>query len=157
MPQIRNRIFNRRSDNNMMSRATAICIHENKSQWSVAEDLIIRHITLISYIKKLKASELGGPPSECGWRPHIRIFDSSQELMLSNYLKNYADMYFGLSSKNVRKLVFEFAIKLNLKVPAYWHKNESTSVDWSYNFLKRNPTLSIRQPEAYQDRWILTQ
>lgn len=53
-----------------------------------------------------------------------------------------------LATKDVRKLAYEFALKLNLKLPPYWTKHELAGADWFSNFLKRNNTLSIRQPEA---------
>jgi len=131
-----------------MKKAADICIKECKSIRSVAKDFDICHVNLTRYIIKLKAMELGGSPPKCGYRPHTRIFDSCQETMLSNYLKNCADMYFGLSSNDVRQLAYEFAIKLKKKVPTYWTENRSAGVDWFKNFLKRNSTLSIRQPES---------
>lgn len=33
-------------------------------------------------------------------------------------------------------------------MPAYWTENEFAGIDWFVNFMKRNSTLSIRQPEA---------
>lgn len=68
--------------------------------------------------------------------------------MLTNYLKKCADMYFGLSPKDVKKLAYEFAIKLDLKIPPSWTKYEFAGDDWFSSFLKRNNTLSIRKPEA---------
>ncbi|XP_008188257.1 uncharacterized protein LOC100160950 [Acyrthosiphon pisum] len=131
-----------------MKQAAEICIKESKSIRSVAKDFDICHVSLTRFIIKLKAMKLGGSPPKCGYRPHTRIFDSCQETMLSNYLKNCADMYFGLSSKDVRQLAHEFGIKLNIKIPTYWTENRSAGVDWFKNFLKRNSTLSIRQPES---------
>jgi len=37
---------------------------------------------------------------------------------------------------------------LKIKVPTYWTENKSAGVDWFKNFLKRNSTLSICQPES---------
>ncbi|KAL4134942.1 hypothetical protein QTP88_006622 [Uroleucon formosanum] len=148
MPRVRKRTSNRGTDIEVMKQAAQYCINESKSIRSVAKDFDICHVSLTRYITKLKAMKLGGSPPKCGYRPHTRIFDSCQETMLSNYLKNCADMYFGLSSKDVRQLAYEFAIKLNIKVPTYWIENRSAGVDWFKNFLKRNPTLSIRRPES---------
>lgn len=148
MARIRKRTTNRGTDSAVMKRAADICINENKSIRSVAADFEICHISLNRYINKLKSMKLGGSPPKCGYRPHTRIFDQSQETILTNYLKNCAGMYFGLSIKDVRKLAFEFADKLSLKVPLQWTENKSAGVDWFSNFLKRNPTLSIRKPEA---------
>ncbi|KAF0694705.1 DDE-1 domain-containing protein, partial [Aphis craccivora] len=39
-------------------------------------------------------------------------------------------------------------ISKDIKVPTYWTENKSAGVDWFKNFLKRNSTLSICQPES---------
>jgi len=57
-------------------------------------------------------------------------------------------MYFGLSPKEVRKLAFEYAVKLELKIPKNWTQNKEAGVDWFSEFLKRNSSISIRRPEA---------
>lgn len=49
----------------------------------------------------------------------------------------------------VRKLAYECALKFNIeKIPPSWHKHKKAGKDWFTNFLKRNPSLSIRTPEA---------
>ncbi|KAE9521318.1 hypothetical protein AGLY_018287 [Aphis glycines] len=148
MPRTRERTSNRGNDPDLMRRAADMCINEGKSERSVAGNLGICHVSLNRYIKKVRATEFSGSPTKCGYRPHTRIFDVDQETILAIYLKNYADMYFGLSTKDVRKLAFEFAKKMNLKMPVYWTENKFAGIDWFVNFLKRNPTLSIHQPEA---------
>lgn len=79
-----------------MKRAADICINENKSERSIAAKFGICHVSLNRFIKKLKTHhDSGGPPPECGYHPHTQIFNILQESMLSQYLKNCADMYFG--------------------------------------------------------------
>lgn len=149
MPRIRKRKTNRGTDNEVMNRAADMCLMEGKSERAVAKYFNICHVSLNRFIKNLKIHQSGcGPEPKCGYKPHTRVFDNCQEIQLTNYLKNCADMYFGLSSKDVRKLAFEYALKLKLKIPPYWVNNEFAGVDWFANFLKRNPTLSIRQPES---------
>lgn len=131
-----------------MLKAALLCLDENMSQRSVAEDLNICHVSLNRYIKKFKLHRETGCPITFGYQPHNKIFNDFQEKQLADYIKNSADMYFGLNPKNVRKLAFEFAIKLNLKVLKNWTNNEEASSDWFTDFLKRNPSLSIRRPEA---------
>ncbi|XP_025415797.1 uncharacterized protein LOC112687364 [Sipha flava] len=57
-------------------------------------------------------------------------------------------MYFGLTPNDVRKLAFQYAVKLNLKILPYQTENNCASIDWFSNFFKRNPTLSIRKLKA---------
>jgi len=65
-------------------------------------------------------------------------------------------MYFGLSTKDVRKLAYEFALKLNLKIPTNWTKNELAGADWFSNFLIRNNTYIYiydnQRQLVYQER-----
>lgn len=149
MPRIRLRTTNIGIDIEDMKRAAEICMNESKSVRLVAKQFDMCHVSLNRYIKKFKAQrDSGDPLPECGYRPHNRIFNNLQETMLTNYLKNCADMYFGLSTKDVKKLAYEFALKLYIKIPPNWTKLELAGDDWFSSFLKRNNTLSIRKPEA---------
>nr|CAH7762599.1 unnamed protein product [Callosobruchus chinensis] len=59
-------------------------------------------------------------------------------------------MYFGLpSGEVVRKLAYECAVKFTLRnIPPTWHNNREAGADWFTAFIKRNPILSIRTPQA---------
>jgi hypothetical protein len=70
------------------------------------------------------------------------------ENALTAYIKKASDIYCGLSPKEVRKFAFQYAVALKLKVPQKWSELESAVADWFTGFLKRNPSLSIRTPEA---------
>lgn len=63
------------------------------------------------------------------------------------YLLKSSDLYFGLCSKNVRRLAYQFAQKLKIAFPL-WEVNETAGEEWFRSFMKRNPTLAIRKPEA---------
>uniref|UniRef100_A0A2S2NP39 Jerky-like n=1 Tax=Schizaphis graminum TaxID=13262 RepID=A0A2S2NP39_SCHGA len=150
MPRTRKRITNRGTmADSEMRKAADICLQENQSIRSVAASFNICHVSLSRYIKKLKLHQNGrGDKPVFGYRAHNKVFNQFQENQLSEYIKNSADMYFGLSPTAIRKLAFDFSLKLNLKVPKNWTDNEHAGIDWFTAFLKRNPTLSIRQPEA---------
>ncbi|CAK9297939.1 unnamed protein product [Gordionus sp. m RMFG-2023] len=57
-------------------------------------------------------------------------------------------MYNGLCPKKARKLAYQLSCKYNLKVPNSWQNNKSAGEDWLVAFLKRNPSISLRSPEA---------
>lgn len=82
-----------------------------------------------------------------GYRAHNKVFYKFQENQLADCIKNSAGMYFELSPTAIRKLAFDFSLKLYLKVPKNWIDNEHAGSDWFSTFLKRNSTLSIRQPK----------
>lgn len=76
------------------------------------------------------------------------MFTLEQEFLLSEYLKTAADVYFGLSSKEVRKFAYQYAKANLIKIPESWKENEMAGPDWFYYFMKRHPSLSLRTPEA---------
>jgi len=132
-----------------MKTAALLCLDEHMSERSVATSLNICHVSLNRYIKKFKLHrETGSSLLSVGYQSHSKVFNYIREKQLVDYIKNSADMYFGLNPKEVRKLTFEFAVKLELKVPMNWTNNKEAGVDWFSAFLKRNSSISIRRPEA---------
>ncbi|GFO12184.1 tigger transposable element-derived protein 6-like protein [Plakobranchus ocellatus] len=57
-------------------------------------------------------------------------------------------MFYGLTSKSTRHLVYEMAVVDNLKFPASWKASKKAGTDWLIGFKERNPKWSLRQPEA---------
>ena len=78
----------------------------------------------------------------------VQVFNKEDETLLADYLHRSADIYFGLSPIDVRKLAYLVATKLNLKIPTSWTEKLAAGPDWFASFLKRHPTLAIRKPEA---------
>ena len=78
----------------------------------------------------------------------VQVFNEEDETVLADYLHRSADIYFGLSPIDVRKLAYLVATKLNLKIPTSWTEKLAAGPDWFASFLKRHPTLAIRKPEA---------
>lgn len=150
MPRKRVRTTSRgTTSDSTMKTAALLCLDEHMSERSVATSLNICHVSLNRYIKKFKLHrETGSSLPSVGYRPHSKVFNEIHEKQLVNYIKNSADMYFGLSPKEVRKLAFEYAVKLELKIPKNWTQNKEAGVDWFSEFLKRNSSISIRRPEA---------
>jgi len=58
-----------------------------------------------------------------GYKGPKQVFIVRQEKMLSEYIKNSADMYFGLTPRDIKQLAYQFAHKLGLKYPEVWEKN----------------------------------
>ena len=50
--------------------------------------------------------------------------------------------------KATKVLAYEYAKTLGKNMPKNWEENCSAGEDWMYHFMKRNPNLSIRTPEA---------
>ena len=112
---------------------------------SVAKEAGICHVTLNRYIKK----HCNGIPSSIpSYNTESKqIFSEAQESEIESYIKKAADIYFGLSPKDVRVSAFQCAEKFNIKMPSTWEEKECAGSDWLNGFLKRHPSLSIRVPE----------
>ncbi|XP_018366330.1 PREDICTED: uncharacterized protein LOC108763322 [Trachymyrmex cornetzi] len=79
---------------------------------------------------------------------HEASSNDREEDKLEKYLLTCNDIYFGLSSKEVRKLAYQYAVAIKAKFPETWTKNMMAGPDWFSKFIKRNEELSIRTPEA---------
>ncbi|XP_011859139.1 PREDICTED: tigger transposable element-derived protein 6-like [Vollenhovia emeryi] len=83
-----------------------------------------------------------------GYKAHNKVFTQEQERELSKYLIRCADIYFGLTKKEVRKLAFELAIKYDLARPNTWDENKIAGEEWFRSFMTRNAELSVRAAQA---------
>lgn len=77
-----------------------------------------------------------------------QVFSSSMEKELVNYLLQCSKMCYGIGYFECRKLAFQLALKNNIVVPNNWIINEIAGIDWMKDFIRRNPTVSLRKPEA---------
>lgn len=120
-------------------------LENNKSIRAAAKSFNICQVTLHAFIKKKKA----GLNVEMGYKKNRQVFSPAEENKISDYLKQCAKIYFVLLPSEVINLAYELAVFYKLKhIPESWEKNKSAGNDWFLGFLKRNPTLSIRSPEA---------
>jgi hypothetical protein len=67
---------------------------------------------------------------------------------LVDYLKRASDIYYGLSTTELRKRAYQFADSLQKKIPSSRKMKKIAGVDWLHGFMKRHRDLSIRQPQA---------
>ncbi|XP_063904724.1 jerky protein homolog-like [Zophobas morio] len=78
-----------------------------------------------------------------GKRP---VFSREMENQFVQHIKDMEAKLFGLTLKDLKKLIFEFASKNNIKKP--FNKEKETAGDkWIQRFLTRNPQISLRRPE----------
>jgi hypothetical protein len=75
------------------------------------------------------------------------IFSPEQESSIAEHLKLLSKMFYGLTAKELRRVVFEYAEKNNIK-NGFNKNTRLAGKDWYYDFLQRNPTISARKPEA---------
>ncbi|XP_045036644.1 uncharacterized protein LOC116925953 [Daphnia magna] len=115
---------------------------DNRKISDISKALSIPRRSLTRYIKTGEEQPL------VGYSKSRKVFSSAHENDLEEYLHQSADIYYGLSPKEVRKMAWHYASMLELNFPETWNTNKEAGVDWFGGFLKRHPTLSIRKPEA---------
>ncbi|CAH1991028.1 unnamed protein product [Acanthoscelides obtectus] len=100
-------------------------------------DYDIPERTLRRFLQKVTDEEL-----------YRQVFSDDQEKQLEEYILKAADVYFGLSPKQIRTFAYEWAVSLKIKFPDSWNTNKCAGQDWFTYFIKRHAGLSIRTPEA---------
>ena len=111
----------------------------------VARQFNIDRMTLKRYCRKKRLN-----PNEA-FKPNYnnrQVFTAEDEKSLSSYLLIASKMNYGLSTRSTRLLAYEFDLKNNKICPSSWIKNKIAGIDWLQGFMKRQPELSLRTPEA---------
>lgn len=97
-------------------------------------------------VLKAKASKC----TSFSYKPKIgkkKVGKVDQECSLANDLKTSAKMCHGLTTKQVRELAYQYAVRLNRTIPSSWEENNKASLDWLKGFSKKQDSLSVRKPE----------
>lgn len=112
----------------------------------------VNYISLLRYKRKRDIANENDNELEqnvsMGYVAHNKVFNDDQERQLAKYLMRCADIYFGLSTREVRKFAYELAVKYNLRAPSTWLENKMAGEEWFRSFIKRNPELSVRAAQA---------
>lgn len=128
----------------LLRQAANAVIQDGRKVKTVARELEICHMTLHRFVKKMRA----GKDLTVGYKSRS-VFTAEQEKELVKYILKCSSIYFGLLPGEVRKLAYECSVRFSLgNIPPSWLKNREAGEDWFTGFIKRNPVLSIRTPEA---------
>lgn len=107
----------------------------------------IDRMTLTRYVAKYRVN----PNDESILQPNFKIrqiFTKDEEEMLKNYVIKTSKLNYGLSRKGVCKLAYDFAAANKKSMPNNWTINRHAGIDWFRGFMRRYPTLSLREPQA---------
>lgn len=145
------RSYKRKSDKGLynednLKRAVNL-VSEGRSIRSAADQCGVKRETLRRKMKLLNMT----PGIEVEFKPnysHQKIFSEDQEHVIADYLKTSCKMFYGLTSKECRKLAYEIAIANDVKCPISWKEKQMAGEDWLAGFFKRNNSLSLRSPEG---------
>nr|CAI5825039.1 unnamed protein product [Callosobruchus analis] len=78
-----------------------------------------------------------------------KVFNEEQEKMLVVYIKDAANLQFGLTLKDVKVLAYQFAKANQMRYPTSWDSAQMAGEYWLRLFRKRyKEELSLRKPEA---------
>lgn len=103
-------------------------------------------MTLTDAIRRSKQGNKG--VKYCPPNLEKKVFTSSVEGNLAEYLKTTSAMYHGLTPGQVRQLAYEYAVANKINHPESWNINRAAGKDWFTGFMERNSSLSIRKPES---------
>ncbi|XP_030749224.1 uncharacterized protein LOC115877205 [Sitophilus oryzae] len=102
------------------------------------------HVSLSRYVNALR----NRLQPKVGYSPYNRVFTVQQESQLVEYCEKSVNLYFGLTTKDLRKLAFQFSSANRLHCPLKWNDAELVSEDWLTAFFRRNPRLTLRTPQT---------
>lgn len=128
-----------------LKEAVSKVINDRMSIRIVADMYNMKKSTLGRYVKLNKNK----PEVEIPTRnvPN-KVFSEKEESELEVYLMEASRMNHGLTTVDTRKLAFQYASALGLKIPNNWVEMQQAGPDWLYGFMQRHKRLSIRAPEA---------
>lgn len=141
-----------------MKNAVAAVLKDGQPLRETARTFQIPRSTLQRYVTKCKEKNITFDEDniEVGqssgfFKPNYsvrQIFSKDEELLLVAYLQKAADLHHGLPAKEARKLAYQYAVKLDKKIPDAWNENQSAGEDWLASFMKRGAKVSFRKPQA---------
>jgi hypothetical protein len=75
------------------------------------------------------------------------VFSNEQEAVIKSHVIKLANMFFGITPIELRRLAYQFAEANNIK-HRFDKELNMAGHDWLELFLKRHPEISLRKPEG---------
>uniref|UniRef100_A0A2H1VRL1 SFRICE_011313 n=1 Tax=Spodoptera frugiperda TaxID=7108 RepID=A0A2H1VRL1_SPOFR len=76
------------------------------------------------------------------------VFTPEQENVFKDYIKECALKFYGLTTKDCRKVAYQMAKINNVTIPDCWERDQMAGREWLRSFKKRHLDLSVKKPEA---------
>jgi hypothetical protein len=110
-----------------MSKAAEAIMEEDEKIKTVGREInICINMTLLRFIKKLEA----GKEATIDYKKRRLSLMNKRKVIAEYVLKCYS-ICFSLLHQEIRKLIYEYAIKFDFKnTPSSWHKNGTAGPDW---------------------------
>lgn len=146
------RIWVRKTDRTRATPEEIKVMLDEVSNGSSIREVARSHTISFSTLQRHVARSKSLPDGETyEYSPNItvrQIFTQDEELAMVDYLQKCSKMHYGLSSTDTRILAYKYAKALDINVPEKWHTEEKAGREWFFGFLRRNPRLTLRAPEA---------
>lgn len=110
----------------------------------------IAYPTLRRYVAQnldVKTEDLAEKRLVPNYENHL-IFTAEQEDIYKEYIKECALKFYGLTTKDCRKVAYQMAKVNNVTIPDSWEREKMAGKEWLRSFKKRHLDLSIKKPEA---------
>lgn len=130
----------------VMEKALELCL-AGRSIREVSKALKIPNSTLHRYVSNAKEKGVENIRLTPNYA-NKKVFSETEETELTEYLLSASKLCFGLTTKLVRELALQYANANGISVPKPWNDNQMAGYEWLIGFLRRQPRLSIRKPEA---------
>lgn len=150
MPRRRKHVTERTSKNLFAYQQAYEELLAGRSLRQAAVMFDLDHVSLSRY-KKKRESAPGNTSVDnitMGYNSAKKVFTTAQETEIVAYAIKSADIYYGLTSKDLRKLAYDLTVRYELSRPTTWDENEMAGVEWFRAFLDRHPELSVRCAQA---------
>lgn len=111
-------------------RRKELSIHKAAVRYDIKYSTLQKHVKINSCKKSLGR--------------YKAVFTEHQENEFVEHIKELDRRFYGLTRKDLCELAYQYAEKNKIPHP---FKNETAGEQWFANFMKRNASLSLRQPE----------
>lgn len=105
-------------------------------EYGIPRPTLIRHIAIAQQGEGVQ-KRLGRP----------QVLNESEEMELSTLIQDMESRLFGLTEADVKKIVYSYCCKRNIKHP-FNEKDKAAGRVWMKGFMTRHRELSLRKPQA---------